>query len=93
MGCGGCATVCPSVALTHLSPAMPDLSTRIRKLLGTYAQAGGRDARPEEIVGPIAFLLSRDAGWVNGADLIVDGGAEVSMTLAGLASPARTLAF
>ena len=44
MGCGGCATVCPSGALTHLSPAMPDLSTRIRKLLGTYAQAGGRDA-------------------------------------------------
>ena len=44
MGCGGCATVCPSGALTHLSPAMPDLGTRIRKLLGTYAQAGGRDA-------------------------------------------------
>ena len=64
-----------------------DLLTQLR------VQAGGRDARPEEIVGPIAFLLSRDAGWVNGTDLIVDGGAEVSMTLAGLASPARTLAF
>jgi NAD(P)-dependent dehydrogenase (short-subunit alcohol dehydrogenase family) len=64
-----------------------DLLTQLR------VQAGGRDARPEEIAGPIAFLLSRDAGWVNGTDLIVDGGAEVSMTLAGLATPARTLAF
>jgi NAD(P)-dependent dehydrogenase (short-subunit alcohol dehydrogenase family) len=64
-----------------------DLLTRLRE------QAGGRDARPEEIAGPVAFLLSRDAGWVNGADLIVDGGAEVTMTLADLARPAKTLAF
>lgn len=64
-----------------------DLLTRLR------TQAGGRDARPEEIAGPIAFLLSRDAQWVNGVDLIADGGAEVSLTLEGLASPARTLAF
>jgi NAD(P)-dependent dehydrogenase (short-subunit alcohol dehydrogenase family) len=64
-----------------------DLLTRLRE------QAGGRDARPEEIAGPVAFLLSRDAGWVNGTDLIVDGGAEVTMTLAGLARPAKTLAF
>jgi NAD(P)-dependent dehydrogenase (short-subunit alcohol dehydrogenase family) len=64
-----------------------DLLTRLRM------QAGGRDARPEEIAGPIAFLLSRDAQWVNGIDLIADGGAEVSLTLEGLASPARTLAF
>jgi NAD(P)-dependent dehydrogenase (short-subunit alcohol dehydrogenase family) len=64
-----------------------DLLTRLR------LQAGGRDARPEEIAGPVAFLLSRDAQWVNGIDLIADGGAEVSLTLEGLASPARTLAF
>lgn len=64
-----------------------DLLTRLR------TQAGGRDARPEEIAGPVAFLLSRDAQWVNGTDLIADGGAEVSLTLEGLATPARTLAF
>ena len=64
-----------------------DLLTRLR------THAGGRDARPEEIAGPVAFLLSRDAQWVNGIDLIADGGAEVSLTLDGLASPARTLAF
>lgn len=56
-------------------------------------QAGGRDARPAEICGPVAFLLSADACWVNGADLIVDGGAEVALTLSGLATPAKTLSF
>jgi NAD(P)-dependent dehydrogenase (short-subunit alcohol dehydrogenase family) len=64
-----------------------DLLTRLR------TQAGGRDARPEEMAGPIAFLLSRDAQWVNGIDLMADGGAEVSLTLEGLVSPAKTLAF
>jgi NAD(P)-dependent dehydrogenase (short-subunit alcohol dehydrogenase family) len=64
-----------------------DLLTRLR------TQAGGRDARPEEIAGPVAFLLSRDAQWVNGTDLIADGGAEVSLTLDGLARPAKSLAF
>jgi NAD(P)-dependent dehydrogenase (short-subunit alcohol dehydrogenase family) len=64
-----------------------DLLTRLRD------QAGGRDARPVEIAGPVAFLLSRDADWVNGTDLMVDGGAEVAMTLEGIAHPAKTLAF
>jgi len=62
-----------------------DLLTRLRD------QAGGRDARPEEICGPVAFLLSRDACWVNGTDLMVDGGAEVALTLSGLATPAKTV--
>jgi ferredoxin len=44
MGCGACATVCPSGALTYAYPSPADLGTRIRTLLGTYQQAGGRDA-------------------------------------------------
>jgi NAD(P)-dependent dehydrogenase (short-subunit alcohol dehydrogenase family) len=64
-----------------------DLLSNLRK------QAGGRDARPSEICGPVAFLLSADACWVNGTDLIVDGGAEVALTLSGLATPAKTLSF
>jgi NAD(P)-dependent dehydrogenase (short-subunit alcohol dehydrogenase family) len=63
-------------------------------LLGKLrTQAGGRDARPSEISGAVAFMLSQDAGWVNGADLIVDGGAEVLMNLDELAIPAKTLSF
>jgi len=43
-GCGGCATVCPSGALTHVVPGMPQIGARLKAMLSTYAQAGGRDA-------------------------------------------------
>ncbi|WP_139995203.1 SDR family NAD(P)-dependent oxidoreductase [Paenibacillus paridis] len=33
-----------------------------------------RAAKPEEMTGPALFLASEDAGYVNGASLIVDGG-------------------
>src|SRR5689334_6278416 len=44
MGCGACATVCPSGALSYAYPAVPDLGARTRTLLSTYRAAGGRDA-------------------------------------------------
>jgi NAD(P)-dependent dehydrogenase (short-subunit alcohol dehydrogenase family) len=44
-------------------------------------QAGGRNGRPEEIAPAIAFLLGGDARWINGADLMVDGGAQVMIDL------------
>lgn len=34
----------------------------------------GRFARPEEIAGTVAFLLSDDAGYYCGSELLVDGG-------------------
>lgn len=34
----------------------------------------GRNADPEDIAGPVAFLLSDAAGFVTGTDLLVDGG-------------------
>jgi len=43
-GCGGCATVCPSGALTHVVPGMPQIGARLKTILATYALAGGRDA-------------------------------------------------
>ncbi len=43
MGCGACATVCPSGAMSYAYPNVPDLTRRIRTLLSTYAGAGGRD--------------------------------------------------
>jgi ferredoxin len=44
MGCGACATVCPSGAMSYAYPSVPDFGRRLRTLLATYANAGGRDA-------------------------------------------------
>jgi len=44
MGCGACATVCPSGAMSYAYPKVPELGQRIRTLLATYTKAGGRDA-------------------------------------------------
>lgn len=44
MGCGGCATVCPSGAMSYAYPRVPDLASRLKAGLAAYARAGGRDA-------------------------------------------------
>ena len=44
MGCGGCATVCPSGAMTHVYPRVSDLGRQLKTLLGAYRGAGGKDA-------------------------------------------------
>lgn len=44
-------------------------------------QAGGRDGRPQDIAPAICFLLSDEAGWINGTELNIDGGAEVAINL------------
>jgi ferredoxin len=43
MGCGGCATVCPSGAMSYAYPRVPDIGARIKTVLQTYRGAGGRD--------------------------------------------------
>jgi len=44
VGCGACTTVCPSGALTYAYPSVVDLAARIKTLIATYQNAGGRDA-------------------------------------------------
>jgi ferredoxin len=44
MGCGGCATVCPSGAMSYAYPRVPDFGARLKRVLSVYAQAGGKDA-------------------------------------------------
>jgi len=64
MGCGGCATVCPSGAMSYAYPSVPDLGSRVRTLLATYAKAGGRDACPllhAEAARPAIAALARRA--------------------------------
>ncbi|MCD6041912.1 MAG: 4Fe-4S dicluster protein, partial [Burkholderiales bacterium] len=43
-GCGGCATVCPSGAMTYGYPAVDEIGRRLKTMLGVYRDAGGRDA-------------------------------------------------
>jgi ferredoxin len=52
MGCGGCATVCPSGAMTHVYPSVSELGRQLKTLLGVYCGVGGKDA----------CLLFHDAG-------------------------------
>lgn len=44
MGCGGCATVCPSGAMTYAYPRVSDMGVRIKAVLQTYREAGGEGA-------------------------------------------------
>jgi ferredoxin len=44
MGCGGCATSCPSGAMSYIYPRVSDIGLRIKTVLQTYVRAGGRDA-------------------------------------------------
>ncbi len=44
MGCGACATVCPSGAMSYQYPRIADRGTQLKQLLSTYRHAGGADA-------------------------------------------------
>jgi ferredoxin len=44
MGCGGCATVCPSGAMTYAYPRVADVGARLKKLLSVFHAAGGKNA-------------------------------------------------
>jgi len=44
MGCGGCATVCPSGAMSYAYPRVADMGMRIKAVLQAYREAGGEDA-------------------------------------------------
>lgn len=54
VGCGACTTVCPSGALTYTYPRNPDQGLKLRTLLETYTQNGGR--------GAVLLLHSQQAG-------------------------------
>jgi 3-oxoacyl-[acyl-carrier protein] reductase len=61
-----CNAVTPGVIDT-------DMTTGVADDLKTAVPAG-RVGRPEEVAAAVAFLVSEDAAYVNGATLSVDGG-------------------
>src|SRR5207248_2983501 len=44
MGCGACATVCPSGAMGYQYPRVADRGAQVKQLLSAYRLAGGKDA-------------------------------------------------
>ena len=43
MGCGGCASVCPSGAMSYAYPRVADTGLRIKTVLQVYREAGGEN--------------------------------------------------
>jgi NAD(P)-dependent dehydrogenase (short-subunit alcohol dehydrogenase family) len=62
-----CNAVTPGVIETDMTADLP--SDDLKK-----AVPAGRVGRPEEVAAAVAFLVSEEAAYVNGATLSVDGG-------------------
>lgn len=65
-----CNAILPSLTNTPATAGVPD---DVKRLVWQQ-QAIKRLAEPEDIVGPVAFLASEEAGFITGQALVVDGG-------------------
>ena len=68
MGCGACATVCPSGAMSYQYPRVADRGVQLRALLGSYRDHRG-DHRDTNSLPPVIVFHNGD-----------DGGAALSKT-------------
>ena len=72
-----CNSVLPGTILTDINAEdLSDPHKRDRMLKRIPA---GRLGQPEDIAGPVVFLASEEARYVNGAELLVDGGLFVNL--------------
>lgn len=62
----------PGIVETQLSPWFRDLIGS--DYYDSVNEQVGRPGRPEDIAGLIRFLVSPEAGWVNGVEIQADGG-------------------
>ena len=69
-------TVCPGLTMTERVLAREGIEERKAPIAASRSLA--RDQHPDDLVGPIAFLLSDHSGFVSGQTLVVDGGGIVN---------------
>jgi 3-oxoacyl-[acyl-carrier protein] reductase len=76
------AELAPAVRVNAVAPAV--VKTRFARALyeGREAEVAAgyplaRLGEPQDVAGPVAFLLSDDAAWVTGQTLLIDGGVSV----------------
>lgn len=72
-----CNSVLPGTIATDMNADdLADLQKR-KSMLGRIP--AGRLGQPEDLAGPVVFLASEEAAYVNGAELLVDGGLFVNL--------------
>jgi len=56
------------------TPILGDFHASMGPILGAVTALVGRDGRPEDIAPAVCFLASSESSWINGVNLIADGG-------------------
>jgi L-rhamnose 1-dehydrogenase len=72
-----CNSILPGTILTDINRSVYEDPARLAKDAARVPV--GRLGRPEDIAGAVAFLASDEASYINGADLLIDGGLFVNL--------------
>ena len=64
--------VCPSWTETPMVQQAIEQKPALNKII--QRSPGGRSAFPEEVAGAILFLCQPSATYINGSNLVIDGG-------------------
>ncbi|MHA7986360.1 SDR family oxidoreductase [Rathayibacter sp. CAU 1779] len=80
------AELAPRIRVNAVAPAVVKTAFARSLYEGHEAEAAARYplqrlGEPEDVAGPVAFLLSDDAAWITGQTLVIDGGAGLRASL------------